>query len=326
MVCRQMFNWDRLGTLFDPAAHRQAGWLHDLARAPSSLVFDDFVRVYFGCRSEPDERGQCVCRSACIDLERKNLLRVLRLSPGPVLALGNLGTFDEFGTCPISVTRDQGEIRAYYGGWTRCESVPFDAAIGCAVSADGGEMFTRIGAGPVLSYSPHEPFVLADPSIAKYGDTWRLWYAAGRRWQAVAGKLEPVTKIRMASSPDGINWTKLDRDIVTDSLGEDEVQAGPSVTLSRGRYHLFFSYRHASHLEDGAERDCRIGYAFSEDLRTWTRDDSRAGIEPEQAGWDSEVVAYPHLLPLDGAVYLIYVGIHDGRRTLGLARLGGVLE
>src|SRR5438552_8708221 len=103
------------------------------AQAPATLVLDDVVRVYFSCRPKPDAHNQYVSRAAYVDLDRGDLFRVLSVSSRPIVELGARGTFDEFGTYPTSVIPDGDRIRAYYGGWTRCASVPFDVAIGCAI-------------------------------------------------------------------------------------------------------------------------------------------------------------------------------------------------
>lgn len=321
-----MFKWVKLGRIFDPTEFKNADWLDEFAQAPSSLIFDDFVRVYFSCRPKPDKNGQYVSRSAYVDLDRENLFKIKRVGPEPVLELGKLGTFDEFGTYPMSVIKDGDNIYAYYGGWTRCESVPFNVAIGYAVSKDGGETFKKIGMGPILSYSPDEPFILSGPKIRKYGDTWFLWYIAGKRWKVADGKPEPIYKIRMAYSIDGLNWTKQHKDIILDSLGEDEAQASPDVIFSHNKYHMFFCYRQASDFRRNKDRSYRIGYAFSYDLLNWTRDDSMAGIDVSEEGWDSEMIAYPHVFELDGTVYLLYLGNQVGRYGFGAARLEGVLE
>ena len=60
------------------------------------------------------------------------------------------------------------------------------------------------GRGPVLPYSPDEPFVLSGPKIRRFDGHWYLWYIAGRKWKLVDGRPEPVYKIRMATSADGI--------------------------------------------------------------------------------------------------------------------------
>ena len=170
-----MFKWKKLGKVFSPQEVQGRNWLKEFAQAPSTLVFDDYVRIYFSCRPPVDENGQYVSYSAYVDLDRADLFKVLRVSEHPILNLGSLGEFDEFGTYPVSVINYDNEIRAYYAGWTRCESVPFNVAIGMAISSDAGQTFNKFGTGPVLSYSPDEPFVLSGPKISRYKDTWYLW-------------------------------------------------------------------------------------------------------------------------------------------------------
>jgi hypothetical protein len=281
--------------------------------------------MYFSCRPPADANGQYVSRSAFVDLDRNDLFKVISVAEHPILELGGTGTFDEFGTYPVSVIRDGRDIRAYYAGWTRCESVPFNVAIGAAVSHDGGTTFTKLGRGPVLGYSPDEPFVQSGPKIRRFNGRWYLWYIAGRRWIVADGRPEPVYKIRMASSDDGITWTKHHRDLIASRIEEDEAQASPDVFFANGRYHMFFCYRHSSGYR-GRDRGYRIGYATSTDLTEWTRDDARAGLDVSADGWDSEMVSYPHLFELDGTTYMAYLGNQVGREGFGLARLSGQLE
>ncbi len=134
--------------------------MKEYAQAASVVVFEKFIRVFFSSRELPDENGQYISRMAYIDLNRNNLFEVIDICKEPILPLGELGTFDEFGTNPVSAIRFENEIRAYYAGWTRCESVPFNAAIGLAISKNDGKSFYKLGKGPVLSFSPDEPFVL----------------------------------------------------------------------------------------------------------------------------------------------------------------------
>ncbi len=156
---------------------------------------------------------------------------------------------------------------AYYGGWTRCESVPFNVAIGGARSLDGGVSFEKLGRGPVLSYSLNEPFVLSGPKIRRFDDQWYLFYIAGRKWKLVSGRPEPVYKIRMARSNDGVAWVKADCDLIESRLEDDEAQASPDVFLRNGKYHMFFCYRRSENFR-GRENGYRIGYAVSRTCRT----------------------------------------------------------
>jgi hypothetical protein len=319
------FHWRKLGQLFDPSAITpRPDWIHEFAQAPATLVFDNFVRVYFSCRPKPDAKGQYVSRSAFVDLNRANLVEILKLSDSPILPLGSLGTFDEFGTYPTSVIRNGAEVWAYYGGWTRPVSVPFDVAIGRAVSRDGGVTFEKEGEGPVLAAGLHEPFVISGPKIRRFGDRWHLFYIAGVKWIPHDQRAEPVYRIRMATSEDGVSWTRHDSELIAPRLEADECQASPDVIFASGKYHMFFCYRYSLGYR-GRERGYRIGYASSTNLIDWERDDARAGMDVSDQGWDSEMVSYPHVFELDDAVYMMYLGNQVGRHGFGLARLEGAL-
>jgi hypothetical protein len=320
-----MFKWKKLGKVFTPQNVEGRSWLKEFAQAPATLVFDDFVRIYFSCRPPADSSGQYVSYSAYVDLDRSNLFKIRDVADQPILSLGGLGEFDEFGTYPVSVIRDKEEVRAYYAGWTRCESVPFNVAIGCATSRDGGKSFTKLGNGPVLGYSPDEPFVISGPKIRRFGNLWYLWYIAGSKWKTVGTRMEPVYKIRMATSPDGIHWTKVNRDLIESRVEADEAQASPDIFEANGVYHMFFCYRYSSDFRCKTG-GYRIGYASSHNLVDWVRDDSKAGIDVSEEGWDAEMISYPHVFELDGSTYLAYLGDQVGRYGFGLAVLEGNLE
>jgi hypothetical protein len=319
------YSWRKLGRLFNPADFpSRPEWINEFAQAPATLVFDSFVRVYFSCRPKPDAHGQYVSRSAYVDLNRANLFEIVKLSENPILPLGSLGAFDEFGTYPTSVIRQGSEVWAYYGGWTRPVSVPFDVAIGRAVSHDNGITFEKHGRGPILGAGLYEPFVISGPKIRRFADRWHLFYIAGTKWLPAEGRAEPVYRIRMATSVDGVSWERHRRELIPIRLEEDECQASPDVIFANGKYHMFFCYRYSLGYR-GRERGYRIGYASSTNLIDWRRDDGRAGIDVSDEGWDSEMVSYPHVFELDGATYMMYLGNQVGRHGFGLARLEGSL-
>lgn len=315
-----MFQWKKLGLVFSPKNYDTPFWMHEFAQAPSVIVFEDLVRVYFSCRPKPDENRLYTSYSAYVDLDRKDLFRIVNISKEPILQLGKLGTFDEFGIYPVSVIKDDSNFRVYYAGWTRCESVPFNVAIGAGFSEDDGQTFKKYGEGPVLSYTPNEPFILSGPKIRKFNGIWYLFYIAGRKWILDNEKPEPIYKIRMATSNDGLKWNKLDKDIINFVIDNNEAQASPDVILLNGIYHMFFCYRHSTNYR-GKENGYRIGYAYSNDLLNWTRDDSKVGIDVSESGWDSEMISYPHVFELDGEIYMFYLGNEVGKQGFGLAHL-----
>lgn len=319
--------WNKIGAIFDPSSIKdRPEWMHGFAQAPNAIIFENFVRVYFCCRPLPDGRKQFVSYCAFVDFDRQNLHNVLRISEKPVLSLGGLGAFDEFGTYPVSFARDGDDIVAIYGGWSRCESVPFNISLGYARSSDGGVTFSKVGVGPILSHSINEPFVVTSPKIRKYNNKWVLAYTAGRKWFLdETGVPEIIYKLRMAFSDDGINWDRLDKDLIPDCIGEDEAQACPDIIQKNGKYHMFFCYRYGTDFRSNPSRSYRLGYANSTDLLNWKRDDTQIALDVTPGSWDAEMIAYPHVFDLDGQTYMLYGGNGNGRTGFGLAKLEGEL-
>jgi hypothetical protein len=304
--------WHKKGLLFETT---------EFAQAPQALVFDDFVRIYFSTRSR-DAAGQYLSHIAFVDVD-KGAERVLRTSTGPVIPLGGLGCFDEHGIFPINIVRHAGKIHAFTCGWSRRVSVPVETAIGRAVSHDDGMTFERIGPGPVMAPSLTEPFLVGDPFVVVRDGLWYMWYIYGTVWVESAVDPGParVYKIASATSSDGFSWERTGNTIVADTLGDDECQALPTVFEHDGRWHMYFCYRHATDFRTNRDRGYRLGYARSRDLAAWTRDDASAGIDVSSAGWDSDMLCYPHVFRSGPQTYMLYNGNAFGRGGFGVAVL-----
>jgi predicted GH43/DUF377 family glycosyl hydrolase len=186
---------------------------------------------------------------------------------------------------------------------------------------DQGETFSRVGNGPVVSYSLDEPMTVSGPKIRRFNNRWYLWYVAGKKWVVTDGRPESIFKIRMATSVDGVHWEKVNRNLIENVLEEDECQASPDVLYYQNKFHMFFSYKYGSNFRRN-ERGYRIGYAHSVDMVNWIRDDSKAGLEISTGdAWDSQSVAYPQVFELNGKVYMMYLGNDVGKFGFGLAIL-----
>ena len=315
--------WEKVGQIFNPSRYDDGikrPWMRFFSQCVSTLVHEDKVRVYFSCRPENDADGMAVSNLTYLDLSRKNLQEIIKVSDGPVIPLGKLGTFDEFAVYPSCVIRYNGEVRLYYAGWTRCRSVPFNTSIGIAISTDNGNSFKRIADGPLMAPDLYEPFVVSGPKVRIFNGKWYMYYLAGSRWIATSGKPEVIYKIRAATSIDGMRWERLNRNIITPCLDENECQAGPDVFLKDGIYHMYFSYRHGLDFRN-SKRGYRLGYAYSRDLINWTRDDDKSGIGLSDFGWDSEMMHYPHVFTVDDKWYMFYNGNDFGRYGFGMAVL-----
>lgn len=319
--------WKKLGIVYDPTKDKKRpDWRYNYAQGINTLEFEDFIRIYFCCREKPDDMGRTVSRISYIDVEKEDPKQIVRVADHPVLELGGLGEFDEFGTYPFSVIRIDDKIFGYYGGITRCESVPFNAAIGACVSVDGGEHFKKIGKGPVISYSYDEPFIIGSPKIRRFNGQYILTYCSGQKWTVrKESRPEICYKLRMATSQDGIHWQKKHINLIQDRLGDDESQACGDIIRKSNQYHMFFCYRKHEDFRKNPQNSYRIGYAVSSDLMNWERMDDKVGIDVSYEGWDSEMVAYPHVFETGGNLYMLYLGNEVGKHGFGLAVLEGSL-
>lgn len=325
-----MPQWIKKGKVYDPEQEdNRPFWRWNFAQGQNVLVFDDFIRVYICCREKPDDFGKTVSRVSYVDLSKDNPMEVIRVSEKPVLELGKIGTFDEFGTYPFSVIRVGNHIYGYYGGITRCESVPFNASIGCAISTDNGESFQKVGIGPVLTHSIDEPFVVCSPKVRMFNDQWVMYYSAGKSWTKNENdnRAEICYKLRMALSSDGINWTKLNKNILPDKLGGLESQACGDVIYKNGKYHMFYCYRANNDFRRNKNNSYRIGYAYSHNYIDWIRDDENVGITISENpdDFDNEMVAYPNVFEVNNRIYMLYLGNEVGKHGFGLAELKGEL-
>jgi len=164
--------WRKLGKIFDPSEHKLPNNCIDFAQSPQVLVFGDFVRVYFSTR-EKDVNNKYLSHVAFVEFD-KHFKGINRVSDSTVIPLGGLGCFDEHGIFPVNIVRSADRILAYTTGWNRRVSVSTDASIGLAISDDDGLTFRKVGVGPVLSASLHEPFLIGDGFVRIFGDMYHM--------------------------------------------------------------------------------------------------------------------------------------------------------
>lgn len=314
--------WIKRGKIFDPTKHNLANDCFEFAQSPQTIVFDSFVRIYFSTRKK-DSNGKFLSHIAFVDMN-KRLTEIKQISTDTVIELGKLGNFDEHGIFPINPLRVGDKIFAYTCGWSRRVSVSVETSIGLAISEDDGLTFHKIGEGPILSSSLNEPALVGDAFVQVYNNVFHMWYIYGTKWIEAHEKEPParVYKIAHATSADGIDWHKEEgKQIIADSLNEDECQALPTVIKIQDRYHMYFCYRQATDFRQNAGRGYRIGYAYSDNLIDWVRNDADAGIDLSDDVWDSNMMCYPHVFECDGHIYLLYNGNEFGKYGFGLAQL-----
>jgi hypothetical protein len=312
--------WKKLGKIFDPLDHLLSDSCKEFAQSPQTLVFDNFVRIYFSTRKKDGEKNY-ISYISYVDYD-KSFKKILNISSKTVLELGKLGTFDEHGIFPINPLKIKNHLVAYTCGWSRRISVPVETSIGYVYSEDHGETFKRLDDGPILTASSLEPFLVGDPFVKIFNDQYYMWYIWGKDWVELDDPTPSrVYKIGMATSQDGLSWEKNHIPLIKDKLNPHECQALPTVIKIKNRYHMLFCYREANNFRANRLRSYKMGYAYSDDLKVWHRDDSLAGIETSEDSWDSDMLCYPHLFEVGDHFYLLYNGNEFGRRGFGLAIL-----
>ncbi len=315
------YTWSKQGKLFDPTLHKTP-WMQHYAQNPNVLELEDRLRIFFTTRPERGADGSCVSVTAYADFTKEAPFELISVCKEPVLELGNAGDFDEFGIMPGSLIQmpDPKEVWLYYVGWTRLTTVPYKWSIGLAKSMDGGTTFSRYATGPVLGPSPKDPYLQACPRvIRKPDDTYFMWYNTGTGWNYENGHHESVYITQTALSSNGIDW-QLTGDTPIPSVVDKECQTSASYVNHGDGHHLYFSYRYGLDFRR-REKGYRIGYAYSNDFENWSRDDAHVGISISEEGWDSEMICYPHVVTINGEVYMFYCGNNFGQEGFGYAKL-----
>ena len=297
--------WQKLGRVFDPECLADRGL--SAALTPVAQVLDaaaGSVRVFYSPR---DSANRSQIRS--FDFNVANPGVVLNASPSALLNPGKTGTFDDAGITLGSLTFVNGKHYLFYTGWNLTVGVPFNNSIGIAEYRDGA--FSRLGDGPVMTRTLHEPYSCASPFVLHEDDRFRMWYASMDRWQDDAnGGHRHYYNIKYCESKDGIHWSR-DAVVAIDYQKVSEYAFGrPFILKEGGAYRMWYSVRGDAY---------RIGYAVSTDGVRWERRDARAGIDVSASGWDSEMIEYPWIFDAAGKRYMLYNGNGYGRTGIGLA-------
>lgn len=297
--------WRKLGHTELPI--RRPAWMVSHAAVPfAEPLTNDTLRVYFSAR---DAHNRSHTAWAIINVREPG--RVLDLSSEPVLAPGALGCFDDSGAMLSWIAGHADQRLLYYIGWNLGVTVPFRNAIGVAVSERFGP-FRRLGAGPLLDRTLNEPHFLASCCVLPDNGSWLMWYVACVGWEQTAQGPRHRYHIRFAESPDGIAWQREGKVAIDFRDSSEYAISRPSVLRDVGGWKMWYSYRGDRY---------RIGYAESRDGRIWERRDQDASLEPSSAGWDSEMVEYPHVFDYGGRRYMLYNGSGYGTTGFGLAVL-----
>jgi hypothetical protein len=197
------FSWQKLGLITRDLPKNS--WSDSYLQFPAAIVLDDIVRVFFSTRPPVEPDGKNVTYIRYFDLDRSNLFKIKCFSENPVLALGDRGSFDQFGTMPGDFVFFKNKIFMYYTGWNRLDAVPYNFAVGVAISQDNGNTFIKYSKGPIISQSTFNPYTCGSGATIFENGILHMFAISGIEWKIVNNKLEH-TKSSVNTNNLNITW------------------------------------------------------------------------------------------------------------------------
>lgn len=303
--------WIKKGNIYN--VNGQFDWNKSHAQVPVVDVLEDRIRVYYSTR---DVLGRS--NVSYIEVEKNNPEKIIYEHTAPLFELGNLGAFDDSGIMPSSILTVGNRKYLYYIGWTTRGTVPFQNAVGLAVSEDGGKVFRKISEGPIITVNFIEPYFSGTAFVIFEDNLFKMWYLSCIKWEKFDGKPEPIYNLKYAESLDGVNWKQTGK--VAIDLNDDEGGlVSAAVIKEEGKYKMWFGKRKKSDYRDNVLNSYKIGYAESLDGKDWIRKDNDAGIDISSEGWDSEMISYPYVFKCENNLILLYNGNGFGKTGFGYA-------
>lgn len=210
------------------------------------------------------------------------------------------------------VIHDADGWKMYYSMFNHDPDIPGTGAIGLATSEDGTQW--TMSDEPIITATPGEwdEDAVSHCAVSYDGKTYYMWYS---------GSSSGVSKVGLATSSDGIRWTKFENNpvFIPSDDGWDGANCGQSVvTYRNGKFHMFFL---------GANRlECcswSIGYATSPDGINWTRAQSNPVLTSTGSGWESQSMGTAGLVIMNDTLHVWYSAESErtGKWAIGLATM-----
>jgi len=288
-------------------------WNKSHAQVPIINVLDDRLRIYYSSR---DSLGKS--NVSYIEVEKNNLQNIIYKHQSPLFELGNLGTFDDSGIMPSSIITIGNRKFLYYIGWTTRCTVPFQNAIGLAISNDGGKTFYKFSEGPIISINFKEPYFSGTSFVLCENNIYKMWYLSCIKWEVFDGKPEPIYNIKYAESLDGIVWEQSGK-VAIELENNEGGLVSASIIIEQGSYKMWYGKRNKNDYRENVNNSYRIGYAESLDGINWQRRDDESGIQLSDIGWDSKMISYPYTFRIGNEIYMLYNGNDFGKTGFGYA-------
>ncbi len=216
----------------------------------------------------------------------------------PVLSPGPAGSWDETAVAGATVFKDESSYRMYYAGWSDPSA---NWNIGLATSTDGINWVKH--PNPILYSGSGWEFQLGPSSIIKVDNVYYLYYY---------GRNLPVRKIGLATSTDGINWTRnLSNPIlVADQPWEESGVYYANVCEKNNQYEMIYMNSSGT----------AFGRAISIDGISWIKDETNPFFTKDETynHWADSQIAYPFFLNVNNKDRIYYTGFNSNNNIYSI--------
>ncbi len=299
------FPWKKWRLVYAPPGDSFSHGSH-----PCAVHYKDDLFVVAFTRRDSKQRSHIFLSYAKVSDGAVKLLGEPKLA----LRYGEPGYFDCDGVISVCFVEHRGKIYLYYVGWQNLPDSLWICDTGRTVLDPEQLTLTREFEGPVLGRDKHNPLFAAATAFHVSGDSWQTWYNSGVRWETTEHGRRHYYGIHYAESTNGVDWV-CRPGLCIPFADEHEYAFGrPSVIRLNDTYFMWFAHRATKEIDT-----YRIGFASSQDGRSWLRNDAAAGIDVSADGWDSEMICYPYVFEHRDHMYMLYNGNGYGKTGFGLA-------
>lgn len=298
--------WKKLGQLYCPEPVHIKLVSH-AANPLAVLLEGDIYRVFYSGR---DSQNRSSVGFVDVDILKRE---VVYIHDKPVFEYGPVGSYYSHGVSIGNCYEANGQRYILFMGWQCPPGEHWRGEIGRLVLTPGSTLQLDSNK-PFLSTDSTDPVSLSYPWVlqdAKGG--YQMWYGSTVTWDAGNGEMLHV--INHATSTNGHQWQR-DGLAVPYALGIAQAFSRPSVIATKdGGIHMWFSYR------SGSGEKYSIGYARSQNGKSWDLRLNESGIDVSSNGWDSEMIEYPFVFRHKDQRFMLYNGNGYGLTGFGLAVL-----
>ena len=298
--------WKKSGRIYTPKSVHPKLVSHAANPLPV-LLEDDIYRVFYSGR---DVENRSSVGFVDIDIVRQ---KIIHQCDKPIFEHGGENSFYSHGVSIGNCYEVDGSRYILFMGWQCPADGHWRGDVG-RLRLNDDLSLTLDSDTPFMATDSTDQVSLSYPWVLKEANgLYSMWYGSTMTWDA--GNNEMLHVLNYASSTDGHSWKRKGLSVPYE-LGVAQAFSRPSVMQgTNGDYHMWFSYR------SGSGEKYRIGYAYSNNGKSWELRLDDAGINVSISGWDSEMIEYPFVLNHKNQYYMLYNGNGYGKTGFGIAAL-----